>query len=825
MKKNSEKESGKRIRKKSKRAGASARLVLLSAAAAVLLCACGGRKGSTEGDNSLAKQYVYSGQEIDFGEETGSPDIQALAYRNDRIYFAMTVLLGDSPVAIAEAAAAPGGEVVELTPEEEEAAQGVRRVMRVVSCKTDGSDLQTVDLQADGEKDQQDADQGQTTDSYAGAMAFGADDSLYLIRETYRVDNTDPDNPTYENWQDLCRYRLTDGELQWEKSLKELKGDADYYSVRRLLSAEDGTIYLLGYLDGQNSLAVFDPQGNLLSELDVNSALNEGELNTIQIRADGSLLLICYSQDYSQLEALPYDLASGNVGEKTPLPSNFTNYTLYQGKNTDFILSGPTGVYTYTLGDEEIRQIMNYVNSDLAVNYMQYFVEVDPEHFVGVYADGVDYSTKAAIFTKVDPKDIPDKSALVLGVNGLSSDVRQSVIDFNKANDRYRITVRDYSEFSTAEDYMASYTKLNNDILSGDMPDILLTNYNMRTENYAAKGLLADVGKLLEEDGELSREDFLENVFRAYSIDGTLYSVVPSFSVNTIAGKASVVGKERGWTMEEFQSLMDSLPEGTQGFGDVSRDNFLSMMMTFCGVDFIDPTTGKCSFDSPEFLNILEFAKTLPDGSSEGSVAMDDSYWKDYETQYRENRTVLMRVSVSDVSNLNYTIVGGFGEEITFIGFPNENRNGSVLAATMSYVLSARSKNLEGAWEFVKVFLSEDYQKKISWGLPVLRSAFLEKAQEATKRPYYLDENGQKVEYDNTYYLNDEEVIIPPLTQEEVDQIVSFLESVDKIEYSNDAVMDIINEEIPAFFEGQKSAQEAAQVIQSRAQLLVEENR
>ena len=124
--------------------------------------------------------------------------------------------------------------------------------------------------------------------------------------------------------------------------------------------------------------------------------------------------------------------------------------------------------------------------------------------------------------------------------------------------------------------------------------------------------------------------------------------------------------------------------------------------------------------------------------------------------------------------------------------------------------------------------LTQEYQDKIQeqeYNLPVLRSTFEKNVQDATKKPYYMDENGNKVEYDETYYINGEEILLPQLTQEQVDRIVSFVESVNKRGYYNEAISNIISEEAGAYFSGQKSARDVASVIQSRVQVYVNENR
>ena len=55
--------------------------------------------------------------------------------------------------------------------------------------------------------------------------------------------------------------------------------------------------------------------------------------------------------------------------------------------------------------------------------------------------------------------------------------------------------------------------------------------------------------------------------------------------------------------------------------------------------------------------------------------------------------------------------------------------------------------------------------------------------------------------------------------------MVSFILSIDKCYYYNEDIINIVNEEMDAFFTGQKSAQEVAKIIQNRAQIYVNENR
>ena len=92
------------------------------------------------------------------------------------------------------------------------------------------------------------------------------------------------------------------------------------------------------------------------------------------------------------------------------------------------------------------------------------------------------------------------------------------------------------------------------------------------------------------------------------------------------------------------------------------------------------------------------------------------------------------------------------------------------------------------------------------------------------ERPYWEDENGEKQYYDNTMNINGEEIVISPLSQEQLDKVIEYIESVNNRYYYNESVANIVNEEMGAFYSGQKSAQDVANIIQSRVQIYVDEN-
>ena len=117
------------------------------------------------------------------------------------------------------------------------------------------------------------------------------------------------------------------------------------------------------------------------------------------------------------------------------------------------------------------------------------------------------------------------------------------MLNFNSSSTTARIEVTDYSQYNNDKDFTAGVTKLNTEIISGNVPDLFVTT-DLPMGQYAAKGLLKDIYELIDADGELKRESFMTPVLKALETDGKLYSIAPGFGIVTLIGKSDVVGKD-----------------------------------------------------------------------------------------------------------------------------------------------------------------------------------------------------------------------------------------------------------------------------------------
>jgi len=421
--------------------------------------------------------------------------------------------------------------------------------------------------------------------------------------------------------------------------------------------------------------------------------------------------------------------------------------------------------------------------------------------------------------------DSSDKIPLELGCTYMTNSLMEQVVLFNNTSEKYCITIKNYDEYNTAGNYALGNIQLNKDIISGNMPDILLVDSTLDIHSLANKGVLANIGDLISQDEELADVEYLTNVFKAFSVGDELYTVIPSFGVNTMIARKDMVGDRKDWTMTEFEAYRNTLPGDIKPFGNILlRDNIMYYMMQFCCSDFIDADTGICSFDSQEFIAFLEFANTFP-------VELEVDYWNKYDGDmldraYRDKKAILLECYIGQFQQLVYDIHGTLGSDAMFVGFPGLSGNSSVISSDSdAFVLSAKSENLEGAWSFVRYYLTEEYQTKmLTESLPVMKKAFEEQARQAMVGDYYVnEETGEKEFFDYTYLMNGEEIKLEPLSQEEVDEICNFIYSIEKRRYDNQDILNIITEEAGSYFDGSKSAQDVAQIIQNRVQIYLDE--
>lgn len=612
------------------------------------------------------------------------------------------------------------------------------------------------------------------------------------------------------------------------------------------------------YISLSTCIRVCDKSGNVLFTTPESNGDNEW-LNGLILTNSGvpAVYKYSYSDTGSSAKLVEIDLNAKGYGKEYELGSSIN--TIYSGSG-DYLCysSSDTGIMGVRADNLQTESVLNLLNLGIDNSNINSMAVNDDGSFVTV---GYDYSGMTArstlsLITPIDSSEVKEKKVLTLGCFYIDWNIRSQIAEFNKTNEDYTIYATSYSESNDTSDYTAALTKFNNEILAGNVPDILLISSGMPYNSYASKGLFADLYEFMDKDDVYNRDAFMPNVLKAMEKDGKLYEITPSFTVQTYAAKKSLVGDATSLTMDQANQILASMPEGATLTNDsqtMTASNFLSTAITFS--NFVDYTNATCNFDSPEFKAILETAKKYPAEIDYDALYNDNpNYWMEQETACRENRALLYSVYFNDFSIYTNTRDAYFGEDISFVGFPGSgasNATGSVISTGSEIAVSSKSKYKDGAWEFIKLVLdnavgeqdsgnygvaitsdasvaeaADEAVKRITsqyYGLPVVKSQLQALGQQATIPQTYTDTDGTVQQVDNTYYVGNTEVKVNLITQDEVNMLIDYFSTVDTIARYDESLTDIINEEANAYFKGTKSVDEAASLIQSRASIYLSE--
>ncbi|MBQ6926925.1 MAG: extracellular solute-binding protein [Oscillospiraceae bacterium] len=519
-----------------------------------------------------------------------------------------------------------------------------------------------------------------------------------------------------------------------------------------------------------------------------------------------------------------------------------TYNTVTGNKDYDFYYTSGAYFYGCRLGDEEPTKLFNWIGCDVNGSRVTVLDVSDEGVVTGVLTDyntkTRQYSTELVSIKQVPSDTVPHKQPIKLAVMYLDFGVQDMIIDFNRRNDQYRIEVVDYSEYGTdANGNSIGATKLNTEILSGNVPDILCLS-GLSYRQLANKGILEDLYPYIDADPELQRSDFFPNVLQAMEVDGKLCSTVSSFFISSAIGAASVVGDEPGWTYDEFNEALASMPEGCTAFDQyVTRDSILSTCLALDMTDYVDWGSGTVRFDSPDFIRLLNFANSFP----------SEFDWENYdwareesvEERLAQGKQMLVQTSAYSIDDIFYNNYTQFmGGKVTYIGYPTSHGTGNMIsfAGDSGYALSSKSPYKDAAWQFLRTFFTKNYQSESVYSLPSRLDVFDEKAAEASTVQYQqnaegqflLDDNGEKIPVVRTTIWNKETQQteeIYALTEDQVQQIRELILTTTKVADYNQEILDIVKEQAAPFFAGQKTAEEVAKLVQSKANIYVNEQR
>ena len=610
------------------------------------------------------------------------------------------------------------------------------------------------------------------------------------------------------------------------------------------------------YVSDYNNIYVLDAEGNVQFKLD-DSQYN-GSLYRMNADQAG-IMWYSYSDNADASDEdgqyfVPIDLETKDWGEKIKLPSNV--WSIYPGDDVyDFYYNYNENIYGYSSKTDTKDKLVDWLACDVDTNNMNGYAMLTDSRVAALMQDwSTDPTTyQLIVLHRVDASEVKEKKVLTLACMYLDWNLRSKIVEYNKTNDEYRINVVDYSEYATDDDYNAGITKLTTEIISGSVPDLFLTS-NLPIDKYAAKGVIADLNTFMDGGNGLNRDYFVPQILNALEKDGKLYELPVSFSVQTAYALTSIASQYDTWNVAAVQDAMTQLQEGATVFSDGwTKETALSNCLSRNLTAFVDWTTGKCEFDSEAFQQLLAFCNSFPADNSDDNgaiayatatdIAIDDAVWESDETRVTNGKQLMSTIGMYSFDSYIWNVYA-IRDKITFTGYPTEDgSSGNSFAVQIPMAISSVTKYPDAAWDFIcsiiKQMNTTDDDNYYGYGFPVSQAAFDAEMTDIMTEQYQLDENGEQVDWDEdgqpdkmsrgSYetVVNGETawVDVYALTQEDIDQILGVINNTSSVYDYDQEILDIITDEVAAYFAGDKDVQTTASMIQSRVNLYVQEQR
>ncbi len=659
----------------------------------------------------------------------------------------------------------------------------------------------------------------------------------------YEDPDFDYENFDYEAMNEAAQYSCTlyklgsDGKVVSENPLENLDeysdDSVDGIHINNLVAGKDGNLVITLSGEEENYL-ILNEDGKITGKIESNESNHW--VNYFTTDSQGNIYCTGYGPKGEQIEYMDLDAKKFNDSEIT----FDTDYMGINGINTgtgEYNLFVSTRTSLYGVGeDKKPVEIIDWLDSDIKGDSVQHIIGLDDGDFIVYIRDYENNTSGFSRLTKRSADELANQTIITVGMLYNDTEITSKITDFNKSHTDYRIKIADYSKYNEWDDEKekqlnSASKQLKMDIVSGKSPDMIIVyDYSLISE-LASKGTFTDLYTYLDKNEGLSKDDIMPNVIKANEIDGKLYSMVPTFSVASFACKSKFCDKEN-WTIDDLINTMHDNPDMQfMNYGN-TKESIFEFLVGSCCDEFIDYKKVECNFNSDDFKKILEFCNEFPDENEQidWETATDDEiqeYWNEQETMCLNDKALLSDASFYNLKEFSRLKKITFGDDdITLVGVPSSDGKGALISTGNSMAILESSPSKDACWEFIKEFFTEEYQtnERYNYRLPSLVSAFEQKAEDSMHKPYYLDEDGKKVEYEDTYWVNNHEITINPLTEEEKDFVVDYIKKADKV-YSGftDEVREIMVEEVTKYFKGEATSQQTIDKLQNRIGILISE--
>ena len=389
------------------------------------------------------------------------------------------------------------------------------------------------------------------------------------------------------------------------------------------------------------------------------------------------------------------------------------------------------------------------------------------------------------------------------------------------------------------QDYIS---KVNTAMMSGGGADVYAMDV-LPAHKYAQSGQLEDLTGYMNADSEFDRTAYRENILDAIQYNGGTWFLPVDYTFDYFAYDSTLIspdagslGSQSAFSTQQLFDLAKDLYDGsakifnTSDYQKMGNGGMWKDLFTDHYTDFVDIQNKTANFADGSFAGLLntvtEYAQQgyIPKGVG-GQAANGEDRMKQaveaptdrYHFKDQSAFSLLNQFTRDTGRKTNMVMAGenrGIEEDDEIAGI-HANADGTVpFTYGQAYGINANSQNKETAWAFIKFLLSEEMQLNTNLSprsFPVLNAA-LEKKAKSVFGGSFMGAQAEELDEKQQQAFNAYLTAIKQLS----DRINSYT-------WTDTLINDMINAEVQYYFDGSKTAEEVADVLQNKVDLYLNE--
>ena len=584
-------------------------------------------------------------------------------------------------------------------------------------------------------------------------------------------------------------------DLVWSYDVSELAiYDPNTYVSISMFCGTDMCYLTVGEL-----IVAVNSDGKVTRQIEVGERVNR-----LGALPDGGIYVLTSTGVYTIADG---SLQSGDASLNSLLGS--TNSGIVDGK---LWYSNEKGVTL--IDDDGERMIVDWLASNLTESRISSLLLLNEDELMFYGSNGYDFNYEWWDYRRVPEDLLPEKTVVKLSyIEDGRGFFEKAAILYNQSQNEVYIEAKNYrspSDGLSDESYEDMQNRYRTDIAAGNAGDIVCYKDYDWYETFASQGAVADLTEYLE-----NPDDIFNCVKQYCGYNDKLYAVVPEFSIETFLSAEDDPIADGGFTMDDIINFDSSERRLMANMTQVEVNNcYLDSVINDC----IDYDNASCDFTSDEFIGYIEFLSQLK---------TEDDFIDIYsENHFASGEIALYNYTISNLSDylhINYI----YAADSRILGYPyKDGANGAkAMISPQNFCSIAYSSKVKAeAADFIEFMISYEVvydemrgMRYIPSSRDTLRKICENDAKHIKYLYFYKDTIGSWAGNSQPF---DEAQEGPgwnvEVTGESIDALCEFVDSLDIIKPVPNKVKSIVTEELSAYLSGAKTAEAAADIINSR---------